>query len=609
VILVSMLSEPEDIIKALDAGADSYLTKPYPEASMLARIRSLPALMLHRSALAQQVEYNGKRHTITADPRQILNLLLSVYENTLSQNKELISVQTQLNQLNDVLEGRVEERTAALKESEARYKRITEGLTDYQYTVHIENGHIVQTTQSPACVIVTGYAPAEFAADPNLWLQMIAPEDREQVTAQLSQILAGKDVQSMEHRIIRKDGQTRWVSDTTILFKDATGKLLSYDGVIKDISERKRAELRIKHLNRILRTISACNQDLVRARSEQDLLTAVCRNIVNIGGYLLAWITYPGAQNRVVAHFGDETVFQGHADLDQAHEQHCLVLKALQLRQSRVCNRLTDDPENFDQLQQLSVNAILALPLLKDAMLGVLTICSATPDAFDADELSLMEELAANLAYGIEALRIGEERDRYVTQLSHAMKNTVTAIARTLEIRDPYTAGHQQRVTELSVAIGQEMGLKAEILEALYFGAMIHDIGKICVPAEILSKPGAITKAEFQLIKSHPETGFDIVQGIELPWKVTELIAQHHERLDGSGYPKGLKGDEISLEARIVAVADVIDAMSSHRPYRPALGFEAALAEILHGRGTHYDPVVVDACLVLFRDKGFAFKT
>ncbi|MEN6587097.1 MAG: HD domain-containing phosphohydrolase, partial [Sulfuricella sp.] len=145
------------------------------------------------------------------------------------------------------------------------------------------------------------------------------------------------------------------------------------------------------------------------------------------------------------------------------------------------------------------------------------------------------------------------------------------------------------------------MGLKEEVIEGLYFGAMIHDIGKISVPAEILSKPGALTKTEYQLIQCHPETGFGIVQGIEFPWPVAEMIAQHHERLDGSGYPKGCKGETIIIEARIIAVADVVEAMTTHRPYRPALGLTAALEEISQGKGIRYDPTVVEACIRVIR--------
>lgn len=197
------------------------------------------------------------------------------------------------------------------------------------------------------------------------------------------------------------------------------------------------------------------------------------------------------------------------------------------------------------------------------------------------------------------------ERKRIGESLQRSLVQTIQAIAVTIEKRDPYTAGHQQRVAELATAIAAEMGLPEEQREGLRLGALIHDIGKIYVPAEFLNRPGRLSGAEFDIIQSHPVMGHDIVKGIEFPWPVAEMVVQHHERLDGSGYPKGLKGDEILLEARILAVADVVEAMASHRPYRAALSLDEALTEIESHRNTRYDPVVVDACLKLFRQDGY----
>lgn len=382
--------------------------------------------------------------------------------------------------------------------------------------------------------------------------------------------------------------------------------------VYEDVSERLEHETQIKWLNRILRTISACNEDLVHAECEEDLLKEVCRDIVEIGGHLLASVAYPGENPdelpRTVSHYGDETIFQLHAGLDHDpdHALRCLTISALRRHKTTAFNRLTETPEgHFDSLAEQGVHAILALPLLNVGRLyGALTVYSSSADAFDEDEIQLMEELAADLAYGIDSLRTMVERDRYISQFGHAMKNTVTAIARTLEMRDPYTAGHQQRVTALSVSIGRKMGLRDELLEGLYFGASIHDIGKISVPAEILTKPGTLSPVEFMLIQQHVMSGFEIVKGIEFPWPVAEMIAQHHERLDGSGYPKGLRAEEIILEARIIAVADVFEVMSTHRPYRPALGMAAAFEEIEKGKGRHYDPAVVEACIAVVRENG-----
>jgi putative two-component system response regulator len=182
-------------------------------------------------------------------------------------------------------------------------------------------------------------------------------------------------------------------------------------------------------------------------------------------------------------------------------------------------------------------------------------------------------------------------------RMKAALAATVNAIMRTLEKRDPYTAGHQFRVAGIAVAIARRMGLADSQLDGLRMGASLHDVGKVYVPSEILNRPGDLTTAEFALIKAHPEIGYDIVKDIDFPWPVARMLFEHHERLDGSGYPKGLRGEEILLEARIIAVADVFESMTSHRPYRPSLGRDVALAEIAAKRGTQFDPRVVDAFL------------
>ena len=205
-----------------------------------------------------------------------------------------------------------------------------------------------------------------------------------------------------------------------------------------------------------------------------------------------------------------------------------------------------------------------------------------------------------------ERKRAQAEIERYVQRLERAMESTLRAVSGVVELRDPYTAGHEHRVGELAAAIGAEMGLPAAVVKGLRLAGYVHDLGKVSVPAEILSKPTKLTPMEYELIKSHPQSGFEVLKDVDFPWPVAQIILQHHERLDGSGYPRGLKGDEILPEARVIAVADVVEAMSSHRPYRPGMGVDAALAEIETNSGKSYDAQVVAACLRLFRDRGYA---
>ena len=192
--------------------------------------------------------------------------------------------------------------------------------------------------------------------------------------------------------------------------------------------------------------------------------------------------------------------------------------------------------------------------------------------------------------------------------LRKTLDGTVKALATTIEMRDPYTAGHQRRVAQLACAITKEMGFPEDVLEGMQVMGFLHDIGKIVVPAEILSKPGALNDLEFNMIKAHAQVGYNILKGIEFPWPVNDVVLQHHERLNGSGYPQGLTKENIIIEARVLAVADVVESMASHRPYRPALGIDKALEEIVQKKGVLYDEDVVDACVRLFTGRGFKLE-
>jgi PAS domain S-box-containing protein/putative nucleotidyltransferase with HDIG domain len=197
-----------------------------------------------------------------------------------------------------------------------------------------------------------------------------------------------------------------------------------------------------------------------------------------------------------------------------------------------------------------------------------------------------------------------DERQRSVELLRRTLEQTVYSLAAAVETRDPYTAGHQRRVADLALEVALELGLSEHQARGVYMAGLIHDVGKIHIPAEILSKPTRLTDVEWNLVKTHPQVGHDILKSIDFPWPVAQIVLQHHERIDGSGYPQGLSGEEIILEARILAVADVVEAMASHRPYRPALPLEEALQEIEDNKGTLYEARAVDACLTVVDEKG-----
>jgi len=204
--------------------------------------------------------------------------------------------------------------------------------------------------------------------------------------------------------------------------------------------------------------------------------------------------------------------------------------------------------------------------------------------------------------------KVEEKLLESLESLRKAVNTTIQVMISTVEARDPYTSGHQVRSANIARAISTEMGLPQDQIDGLRMAGSIHDIGKISIPAEILSKPGKLSETEFSLVKEHARRGYEILKNVESPWPLAEIVYQHHERMDGSGYPRNLKGEEILIEARILAVADVVEAMASHRPYRPGLGIGAALNEIEKNRGIFYDNTVADACLRLFREKGFQIE-
>jgi len=241
-------------------------------------------------------------------------------------------------------------------------------------------------------------------------------------------------------------------------------------------------------------------------------------------------------------------------------------------------------------------------------------------DALEDDDIKTVETEIGDKAISLTFAPIVEkdfvnvyglditEREQAEERLKKTMNATIDTMSKIIEARDPYTSGHQHRVCQLAIRIAQEIKLPEDKIEGIRIASLIHDIGKIGLPTEILSKPTTLTDKEFSLIKGHSQIGYDILKSIDFPWPIAQIVLQHHERVNGKGYPNNVKGDEIILEAKIIGVADVVEAMSSHRPYRPALGIDKALEEISQNKDILYDPKVVDACLKLFKENGFKFK-
>lgn len=433
-----------------------------------------------------------------------------------------------------------------------------------------------------------------------------------------------------------KDGVVHSDSDSVSWCKDGTSVPVSYvstpiedNGTIvgavvtvRDITERKQAEHALARVNRALETLSKVNMTLVRSTDEAALLKSICQTIVNTGHYCLAWIGYarddPEQTIEPKAWAGIEDGRLDEVDLVWGNTEagRGPIGQAIRSGEPQVINDLSTDPVCAPRRAMLadrgSVAGFVHPMTIDGGVIGVLAVYTEDPMALDEKEVALLTELGNDLTFGIASLRIKEERNRITYQHRHhaeilqkALDQSIQAIAGTVDARDPYTAGHQRRVAELATAIARMMELPEDKVHGIYLAGIIHDLGKIQVPAELLSKPSRLSETEFALIKNHPQAGYDILKSVEFPWPIADIVRQHHEKLDGSGYPQGLKGGQILLESRIMTVADVVEAMSSHRPYRPALGIDAALKEIEEGRGKTYDPAVVDTCLTLFREKGF----
>ena len=393
----------------------------------------------------------------------------------------------------------------------------------------------------------------------------------------------------------------------------------------KIVAQHEQSETELLRVTRALKTLINCNQELIRATNILNFMKEVCCILVKVGGYRLAWVGFAERDEhrtvRPVAQYGYEKGYLSQINIAWSDNERGRGPTGTAIRTGKpviVRNILTD--LSFapwrDEAAKRGYASTIALPLIeKKRILGSLNIYSAEPDAFGEEEVKLLTELANDIAYGIAVMEMRSRHERAeeaqkesLKKVKRVLAGTVYALAEMSQRRDPYTAGHQRRVAQLACAIARQMGLPENQIEGVRMAALLHDIGKMYVPSEILTKPGRISDLETGIIETHAHVGFEILKTIEFPWPVAKTVLQHQERLNGSGYPAGLSGEEILLEARILAVADVVEAMSSHRPYRATLGTKKALNEISQNRGILYDPDAVDACLILFTDKKFEFE-
>lgn len=453
----------------------------------------------------------------------------------------------------------------------------------------------------------------------------ISPEQADHWHLYVKQVLEAQSVPHFELKLLRSDGAIVHVIVKSEI-NDADEKLELFI-TLTDITERINSEVNLKHANRAYEALSEVNQDMVRANNQDEFLQVVCLDLVSTCGYLMAWVGFvqDDAQKsiKVIAQAGNDKYYLKVADVTWADNEHGMGPSGRAIRSGipQVCQDIATEaqysPWHNNAIKHGYLSSI-SVPLAAwgegSKVFGLLTAYASEINAFTQTEIDLLVKLAADVSYGLHTLQTRlahnsalEKNQLQLVQLQKGLEGTVQAICRIVEMRDPYTAGHQTRVAILASAIALKIGLAEEQIKAIRFASELHDLGKIQVPAEILGKPGKLSAVEHTLINIHPQAGYDVLKDIDFPWPIAEMVLQHHERLDGSGYPRGLKGEDILLEARIISVADVVEAMISHRPYRAGLGLDAALNEIITKRGSHFDPQVVDACVSLFREQAFSF--
>ena len=403
-----------------------------------------------------------------------------------------------------------------------------------------------------------GYSADSLLRNELRYEEMVHPDDRKWLHSDVDHHTR-HNINSYQqfYRLLHADGRVMWVEDKTTIERDDEGKAIAYNGVVTDITERQEAEERF------------------RALVEQSL----------VGIFMLRGRKVYYANPRAEAIYGyPEGASHGKAVKDFiARSDQPRVLEQIT---DVVTGRLERAQFQFEGRHHDGHSIMIGAHITRTTIDG------------QAMLIGVLQDIT-------EKLHTEQKIKAYTHQLEKAMEGTVQAISYMVELRDPYTSGHERRVGEIAAAIAAEMGQDEGFQRAIQLIGGLHDVGKITVPAEILSKPGRLSAIEYEIIKAHAEQGYEILKSIQFPWPVAEAVRQHHERIDGSGYPSGLKGEAIILEARIISVADVIESMASHRPYRPGIGIDVALEEIERGAGSAYDPDVTAACLRLFREKGY----
>jgi len=451
-----------------------------------------------------------------------------------------------------------------LKILEERYRLSFENISDVVYTV--DTDLIVQEV-SPSVERMWGYKREDFIGLPLSAIKRIFDaESFEQAVADAARVLRGETIPAVQYRFISRDG-TEMIFEVSSSPLKREGQIIGMIAVGRDVTAHRRAEEALRESEAKYRGILESMDDAYFELDIKGNYTFFNDALLSKTGYRRGEIMGMNYRKTISAESRKkvQAIFK---DIYETGRQASLFDYKVITRDGHV--------KYFESWAGLRTDHV------------------GRPIGFKG----MARDITKNKT-------VEKELQRTLSSLRKAVGTTIQVMASAVEVRDPYTAGHQLRVAMLACTIATEMGFDPDRSAGIKMAGTIHDLGKLSIPAEILSKPTRLTKNEYRLVQDHAHSGYEILKHVESPWPLAEIVHQHHERMDGSGYPRNLKGSEILMEARIMAVADVVESMLSHRPYRPALGVDAALQEIQQQRGTLYDPNVVDACIRLFREKGF----
>lgn len=516
------------------------------------------------------------------------------------------------------------ESVSSFNASELRYRRLFETAQDGILILDFLTGKIQDA--NPFLLNLLGYTKAELMGN-ELW-EIGAMVDKCAAIAAFDALKKSGYIRYEDLPLKTKQGKFINVEFVSNAYDVGDERVIQCN--IRDISIRRKIEAdllvsrgALEKSNWAVLAYAQASVALSHADKAENLIQNVCEAITQQVPFVVCWVGLAELDEaktvRVAGLSGSAKAYAKDITVNwSADALHGLGPAGRCIRTGKSVAILdTQTDPSFEpwreRANQYGIHSCVAVPIFyEENPIGALLVYAQVANAFLPSDVHLFEDLANEIGYGLRAIKRRQEldeetqkREETQKQLYQTLESTIEAMSRTMEWRDPYTAGHQKRVAQLAVAIGREMGLDEMRLKGLHLGGLVHDIGKVAIPSEILTKPTQINALERQMVRQHVQTGYEILKDIPFFWPIADMVYQHHERLDGSGYPRGLKGDQIILEARVLAVADTVEAMAAHRPYRAAVGLDAALAVIQEDKVGLFDPMVVGACLRLFREKKY----